>query len=119
MEIESKEVGPCRVYTLEGNLEIYATDDLKVLIMAHLQQNPHPRVVIHMGGVDFVDSSGLGLLMHMQFRFKETRFRFCQVRENIRQAMDYTNLLSFFKLDNNEQDSLRLLQIPEPGEKAS
>jgi len=108
MEIEHKTKEGCEVFYLTGNIEIYSTEDLRTEILEAIEKNNYDKVVINLEGVDFIDSSGLGLLMNLQFKLKDiAKFRFCSVKENIKVAIEYTNLISFFQIDDTEEESIK------------
>jgi anti-anti-sigma factor len=110
MDIEQETLDGCALFRLFGNLEIYATEDLKAGLIEPVREGGFPKVVVDLTHVDFVDSSGLGLLMQMQFKNKDTRFRFCGVKENIRLSMEYTNLSAFFAIDATPEACIEKLR---------
>lgn len=107
MYIQNKTIQDCQIFSIEGNIEIYSTEDLRLEIVDYLEGNNTSKVIINLEGVDFIDSSGLGMLMNVQFKFKETtQFRFCNMKDNIKLAIEYTNLNGFFKIDPDEETAI-------------
>ena len=110
MEIKHKSADQCEIFYLKGNIGMDTEKVLTSNVLDILENMHSPKVVLHMKDVDFVDSSGLGLLMNLQSKLKnKAKFRFCQVKENIKMAIEYTNLTHFFKIDDTEEESVQAL----------
>ncbi len=62
MEIRQETINNVEVLKLEGRLDASSTKDLKEKVNALTREN-HTQLVIDMGAVDFIDSSGLGILV--------------------------------------------------------
>ena len=65
MELNIREKGPIRIVEVEGHLDLYDTPKLKAE-MQNLLDEGHTRIVMNLGGVNFIDSSGLGALMSIR-----------------------------------------------------
>jgi len=62
MEIREEKVNDVEVLKLEGRLDASSAKDIKEKIEL-LTKGNRMKVVIDMGGIDFIDSSGLGSLV--------------------------------------------------------
>jgi len=62
MEITSSMEGDVRVLTASGRLNMVSAPRLKTLVHDNVAAG-HPRIVVDLGGIAFIDSSGLGALI--------------------------------------------------------
>ena len=62
MKIRQETIGTVEVLSLEGRLDASSAREIKEKV-ASLSQDNRVNLVIDMGGVDFIDSSGLGTLV--------------------------------------------------------
>lgn len=105
-----EEINGCIMYNFDEDIEIFRCDELRSFLNKHIVENNHRKVVFNLQDVQFVDSSGIGLFINLQFSHNErTKFRFCNVADNIRRTFEYTNLLSVFDMDASEGDSIMQL----------
>ena len=62
MEIGEEKINDVDVLKLEGRLDASSAKDLKEKVSSLTKEN-HIKLIIDMGAVDFIDSSGLGSLV--------------------------------------------------------
>jgi anti-sigma B factor antagonist len=62
MEIREEKVNDVEVLKLEGRLDASSAKDIKEKVNLLAKEN-RVKIVIDMGGIDFIDSSGLGSLV--------------------------------------------------------
>jgi len=62
MEIREEKINDVEVLKLEGRLDASSAKDIKAKVELLTKEN-RVKLVIDMGGVDFIDSSGLGSLV--------------------------------------------------------
>ena len=63
----SGSLGPWRVISLSGNLDFPTTPALR-RVFADLVDSGHSHLLVDLGGIGFIDSSGLGVLIGAQRR---------------------------------------------------
>jgi anti-anti-sigma factor len=65
-------------------------------------------LVINLGGVPFIDSSGLGLLVAARANLErnEGRLHICGLTPTVRKTFDQTNLGNYFAIFSIEEDAL-------------
>ena len=70
----------------------------------------HPYILLHLGDVDFIDSSGIGLLVRFLARVQNTRgnLKMCAVSPKISQVLRITKLNTIF--DAYESEARRCLE---------
>ena len=62
MEIKQETINDVQILKLEGRLDASSVKDVKEKV-GSLKEENHIKIVVDMGGVDFIDSSGLGVLV--------------------------------------------------------
>ncbi len=68
----------------------------------------HKEIVLHLGEVPFIDSSGLGMLARLlaSCRRKGGDMKLCSASGVVRQALQLTNLLKLFDSHDSEEDAV-------------
>ena len=107
LSIESHRAGEITVLICSGRIVEGAES-------AALQQKLHdlmaesPYVILHLGGVDFIDSSGLGLLVRSLIRLESMHglIRICAASPRISEAFRLTGLNTLFKQFDSEADAV-------------
>ena len=95
------------VYYLEQDIEVFRAEAMRDFLLRDIYENGYQNIVFNFNDVRFVDSTGIGLFVNLQFSLKNgVSFRFCHMRNNIQNVFEYTNLLSYFTIDATEEDSL-------------
>lgn len=70
--IMETEAGLC--ITLEGEFDLYSCADLRKVLVERVQQDPVD-IRLDCTGVDYIDSSGMGLIMQLHFILKKSGHR--------------------------------------------
>lgn len=65
-------------------------------------------IVLHLGEVGFIDSSGLGTMVRAHANTRQARgdLKLCNVPENVRKVLDMTRLSSVFEMHESEETAL-------------
>ena len=84
--------------TLQGALTLYTAGQLKAAVAA--ARSPGSRVCMNMSGVDFVDSSGLGVLARLSRELAQDggRLELANVRDQFATLLKFTGLESLFRV---------------------
>jgi anti-sigma B factor antagonist len=107
LTLHSRCVGDVTVVTCNGR--IVAGEESKSLQVYLDQILPeHPHVLLHLGGVEFIDSGGLGLIARYLTRPQDRRgtLRVCAVSPKIDDVLRITRLKSVFQPYATEADSI-------------
>ena len=107
LTLQSRCVGDVTVVTCSGR--IVAGEEskaLQVCLDRLLPETPH--VLLHLGGVDFIDSGGLGLIARYLTRPQDRRgtLKVCAVSPKIDDVLRITRLKSVFQPYATEADSI-------------
>jgi anti-anti-sigma factor len=107
LSFQDRRVGAVTVITCTGRI---VAGDETAAFQAHFEAllpfSPH--IVLHLGGVDFIDSSGLGLLVRYLTRAKNSRggLTVCAVSPKIAEVLEITRLKPVFQPFDTEADAI-------------
>lgn len=109
LTLSSRQVGDVTVVTCTGRIVLgEEAEALQRCLDAVLPANPH--VLLHLAGVEFIDSAGLGLLARYITRAPTGgRVRLCALSPKVEAVMRVTRLKAAFQIDDTESDSLAVL----------
>ena len=107
LTLQSRCVGDVTVVTCSGRIVAgEESKSLQVCLDRLLPDTPH--VLLHLGGVDFIDSGGLGLIARYLTRPQDRRgtLKVCAVSPKIDDVLRITRLKSVFQPYETEADSI-------------
>ena len=99
LEITQRETNGIYVLALKGRL-VLGDESIGLLAMLdNLLASGATRMVINLEQVNYVDSAGLGTLIEMQRKTKAKggSLKLCNLRPNLRQALEIARLLPIFE----------------------
>ena len=107
LSIDSHRAGEITVLTCKGRI-VEGGESAALQERLHELIAEGPYVILHMGGVDFIDSSGLGLLVRCLIRMESMHglIRVCAASARIREAFRLTGLNTLFKEFDSEADAI-------------
>src|SRR5215510_7571019 len=107
LSLTSCRVGDVTVLTCSGRIVAGAeSESLQKSLDELLPFSPH--ILLHLGGVDFIDSAGLGLLARYLTRVQNARgtLKVCAVSPKIDDVLRITRLKAVFQPYDTEADSI-------------
>lgn len=114
LSLDTREVG--RVTIVRCNGRIVAGSESESL-RAHIAWLLRDRraIVLHMGEVGFIDSSGLGTMVRAQTTTRQAHgeLKLCNVPEHVRKVLDTTRLTSVFDTHESEEKAVAAFYRPE------
>jgi anti-anti-sigma factor len=107
ISLEQRRVGDITVVTCVGRIVEGAESIAMQKLLDDLLQYGS-RLVLHLGAVDFLDSSGLGLLVRYVARTRNAQggLKFCALSPKIIQVLDVTHLRAIFDAYDSEADAI-------------
>jgi anti-sigma B factor antagonist len=71
-------------------------------------------IILHMGDVGFIDSSGLGMMVRALANTRQARgdLKLCNVPENVRKVLDITHLATVFDAHESEENAIAAFYRP-------
>jgi anti-sigma B factor antagonist len=113
LSIQSRRIGDIVVMTCLG--QIVEGQESTALSDALLELIPRdPRIVLNLGGVDFIDSSGLGLLVRfvVRTRVAHGHLTLCAMPAKLRQVLEITRLTCIFESYDTEAAAISACYQP-------
>ena len=112
MDITSEKVGDVTVVVLEGDhLDASTTREFKRDLTALLP--PGAKVVMDLGKVQFVDSSGCGAFISLlrQLKTSNGEMKFCNVTRPVRSLFELVRMHRIFDIFNTRDEAVKAFQI--------
>src|SRR5262245_54249690 len=107
LALRSRRIGDVTVVTCDGRIVGGAES---AALLEHLDRliATDPHVVLHLGGVEFIDSAGLGLLARCLTRAQNAggSLKVCAVSSKVAEALRITRLQSVFHPYETEADAI-------------
>ena len=106
LSLQSRRVGDITVVKCSGQITGTESDVLKEHLNDLVPRNPD--VILNLHGVDFVDSSGIGLLVRFLTRCRTAAgdLKLCEVPARIAKVLEITHLTTIFELLPSEADAV-------------
>jgi anti-sigma B factor antagonist len=99
LEVETSQAGDATVLSLRGEIDVYTAPRLRQAIV-DLVDGGVRGIVVDMGGVDFLDSTGLGVLVEglKRTRGKDGNLSIVATQDKILKIFDITGLTKAFDM---------------------
>ena len=106
--IEKRLVGDVTVVTCRGRIVEGAESAPLKQTLDHLIDSPDPYIVLDLGGVEFIDSAGIGLLLRYLTRSQAVsgHFSLCSVPAKVREVLRITKLQAVFETYESEAEAI-------------
>jgi anti-anti-sigma factor len=107
LSLEHRHVGDAVVVTCTGRITAGAESEaLRHYLDGLAPRSPH--IVLHLGGVEFIDSGGLGLLVRYVVRAKHGtgNLTVCSVSQKVKDVLNVTKLGSVVQPHETEEDAI-------------
>jgi anti-sigma B factor antagonist len=107
ISLESRRVGDVTVVTCSGRIvEGAESIALQQFLDDQLQDGPY--LILHLGGVDFIDSSGLGLLVRFATRARNAggNLKLCVLGPKLADVLKVTHLVRILEPSESEADAI-------------
>ena len=106
MQLDFKLLKNVLVVNVQGEIDMYNTDYLRSCIDNYLDQQPINRLVLNLEKVDFIDSSGLGIIIG---RYKKMQARGGKVyivgaNPSVEKILVFAGINKIIPLYKNEQE---------------
>lgn len=107
MQVKREEIGTAIVLTVQGSVDITSSPELRGELKVALDRRP-PRIVVDMGGVTFVDSSGLATLIEalQKTQAYEGRVLLCNLSQHVLGVFQLANLDGIFQIHPSREAAL-------------
>ncbi len=105
--LKSRKVGEAWVVELEGSVDAQSAPELKAAMQVHAG-NGGAKLVVNLQGVEYMDSSGLGMLLSTlkRVRYEGGDVRIFGVRGQVEELFKLTRMDRIFDIRDDEADAL-------------
>lgn len=107
LSLNTRDVGNVTIVRCQGRIVAGSESESLRAHVADLLQDRRA-ILLHLGEVGFIDSSGLGTMVRALASTRQARgdLKLCNVPENVRKVLDMTRLTSVFDLHESEETAL-------------
>jgi len=107
MQVNREEIADAIVLTVQGSVDITSSPELRGELKAALDRET-PRIVVDMGGVTFVDSSGLATLIEalQKTQAYEGKVLLCNLSQAVLGVFELANLDHIFQIRTTREAAL-------------
>src|SRR4051812_24957203 len=109
LSLQHRQVGHLTIVTCSGRLLAGAESDA---LLAQIDQllPRHPRILLHLGGIDYIDSAGLGLLVRCLTRVQNAsgQLSLCALSPKVSDVLRVTKLDGPLRSYITEADAIAL-----------
>ena len=108
MEMEVRQVSDVVVLDLTGRMAAGVSDDMLPQAMDVLLSDGYRKIVINLASVDYIDSMGLGELVHAcrTARDQGAMVKLLKPQDRVRKTLQLTNVLTLFGVFETEDDAV-------------
>lgn len=110
LNVEKK--GNVKLIRYSGELTLEAIESLKTEMQEHLAEEDTDTLVMDLFHTVFLDSSGIGFLVHLNNRKKShnKEFYLLEPSPQVRKTLSLVKLLDFFNILENQEDVQNLIK---------
>lgn len=96
------------VVRLSGELDHHVVEQIRDAIDEQLAMNRYRGLVIALSGVDFMDSSGLGLILGRYRTMKQHggTMALCEVKSNLQKILELSGVLKIIPVYSSEPEAV-------------
>jgi anti-sigma B factor antagonist len=98
MEITKRKSGDTIVIDISGSLDIYTATDFKTFLHNNVNSE-NPKVILNMEKLNYIDSSGIGMLIKSLNYMKEWngQLQLANLRESLQKIFKVAGLTAYFQ----------------------
>lgn len=110
MELKLRNRSGVTVVEIEGEIDLFHANKLKQFVTELLENNVN-RVILNMQAVTYIDSSGIGALLHI---FSEAKKRkrymfFSNIHGSVKKVIELTKLTGYFPIVGDVETTIEQL----------
>jgi stage II sporulation protein AA (anti-sigma F factor antagonist) len=96
------------IVRVEGELDMHSANEFRQTIDNALDNNEAKHILLNLEGVDFIDSSGLGVILgrYKRVSLLQGQMLAAHIQPQVAKIFDLAGLLKIIKVYNNESEAL-------------
>ncbi len=112
MEIGFRRYKDVYIVDVKGDMDLYNAHELKDVINKLIDKNI-AKIVINLENVDYIDSSGVGALIHIFTSVKRNgyKLRITNVHGSVAKVIKLTKLMGYFPIVEDVKTALQELSV--------
>lgn len=112
VQIDKDVVGGVLVVRLRGELDHHAVEPLRDEIEQSLENTHYRGLVLSFQGIDFMDSSGLGLILgrYRTLSSRKGKMALCEVNANLRKIFELSGIFKVVPVLDSEDAALKAIK---------
>ncbi|KZZ86487.1 MULTISPECIES: anti-sigma F factor antagonist [Bacillaceae] len=98
---------------LSGELDHHSTDELRSKVNEILEEGQVKHIILNLGNLMFMDSSGLGVILGRYKQIKQLggEMVVCSISPSIQRLFDMSGLFKIVRLEEDEEKALQTLGV--------
>jgi anti-sigma B factor antagonist len=115
MKVQVRSTDQITIIDCSGEIDLYSSPRLREALMKAIHPGG-PSVVVSLGEVGYIDSSGIATLVEalLLTRKTHTRFGLFALRDNARSALELARLDKVFNIFGNEEEAVDKISSTQP-----
>lgn len=105
------------IYILDvvGEMDLYNSFQLKTIVSKMMEKNIKS-YIINLENVEYIDSSGIGALIHVYSVLKKAgmRLKIVNVHGSVKRVIELTKLMGYFPMANNIKEAIEQMKESTP-----
>jgi len=108
LQIAARHFDKTTIFDISGDIDLATSPQLRKALLRELRELKMPRVVLNLGAVRYIDSSGVASLVEglKASRDVGSRFILFGLNKTIREVLQLSKLLKIFEIYDNEEQSV-------------
>ncbi len=105
MKIAARRLDKITIFDISGDIDLATSPELRKALLRELRELKMPRVVLNLGAVRYIDSSGVASLVEglKASRDVGSRFILFGVNKTIREVLQLSKLVKIFEIYESEE----------------
>jgi len=108
LKIAARHLDRITIFDVSGDIDLATSPELRKALLHELRDQKMPRVVLNLGAVRYIDSSGVASLVEglKASRDVGSRFILFGLNKTIREVLQLSKLLRIFEIYESEEQSV-------------
>lgn len=108
MKISARRLDKITIFDVSGDIDLATSPELRKALLREFRELKTPRVVLNLGAVRYMDSSGVASLVEGLKASRDVRSRFILfgLNKTIREVLQLSKLVRIFEIYENEEQSV-------------
>jgi anti-sigma B factor antagonist len=108
LKISARRLDKITIFDVSGDIDLATSPELRKALLREFRELKTPRVVLNLGAVRYIDSSGVASLVEglKASRDVGSRFILFGLNKTVREVLQLSKLVKIFEIYENEEQSV-------------